>query len=249
MAFANFSALLDSIAVKVALLHAIAGTFVPLIVVCMMTRLFGTNRSFAEGLRAWKFALFAAFAMTVPYFLAAVFLGPEFPSLLGGLAGLAIVITAARHNFLLPKDEWHFADKANWDPSWTGTIQIKPADIVDRNISMISAWTPYFVVAFLLVITRLDALPFKSFMQAVALRIPELFGTNINVSVAPLYLPGTIFLVAVMFTYILHKMEAPSTQTRTRQVRKSRVTGIGCFDIYRADGAGFHQFRWRHCRI
>jgi len=120
MAFANFAALLDSIAVKVALLHAIAGTFVPLIVVCMMTRLFGANRSFAEGLRAWKFALFAAFAMTVPYFLAAVFLGPEFPSLLGGLAGLAIVITAARHNFLLPEDEWHFPDKTDWDPSWTG---------------------------------------------------------------------------------------------------------------------------------
>jgi lactate permease len=92
----TFEALLDSIAVKVAFLHALAGTFVPLIVVSMMTGLFGAKRSFAEGLRAWKFALFAAFAMTVPYFLSAVFLGPEFPSLLGGLAGLAIVITAAR---------------------------------------------------------------------------------------------------------------------------------------------------------
>ena len=210
MAFGNFAALLDSIAVKVAFLHAIAGTFVPLIVVCMMTGMFGANRSFSEGLRAWKFALFAAFAMTVPYLLAAIFLGPEFPSLLGGLAGLAIVITAARHNFLLPQDEWHFADKANWDPAWTGTIQIKPADIADRNISMVSAWAPYFVVAVLLVITRLDVLPFKSFMQSVALRIPELLGTHINVSVAPLYLPGTIFLIAVMFTYFLHKMKRPA---------------------------------------
>ncbi len=206
----NFAALLDSIAVKVALLHALAGTLVPLIVVAMMTGLFGANRSFAEGLRAWKFALFAAFAMTVPYFLAAVFLGPEFPSLLGGLAGLAIVVTAARNKFLTPKDEWHFEDKSRWLPEWSGTIEIRPEEIPDRNVSIGSAWSPYFVVAALLVVTRLDALPFKSFMQGAAVRIPELFDTHIIISVAPLYLPGTIFLIAVLFTYFLHRMEPPA---------------------------------------
>jgi len=208
--FATFSALLDLIAVKVAFLHALAGTFVPLIVVSMMTGLFGANRSFAEGLRAWKFALFAAFAMTVPYFLAAVFLGPEFPSLLGGLAGLAIVITAARNNFLTPKDEWHFEDKTRWLPDWSGIIEIREQDIPNRNVTMVSAWSPYFVVAALLVITRLDALPFKSFMQGVAIRVPELFATHITINVAPLYLPGTIFLVAVLFTYFIHRMDRPA---------------------------------------
>ena len=208
--FTTFSALLDLIAVKVAFLHALAGTFVPLIVISMMTGLFGANRSFAEGLRAWKFALFAAFAMTVPYFLAAVFLGPEFPSLLGGLAGLAIVITAARNKFLTPKDEWHFEDKSRWLPDWSGTIEIRAEDIRNRNVSMLSAWSPYFVVAALLVLTRLDALPFKSFMQGVAIRVPELFDTHITINVAPLYLPGTIFLVAVLFTYFIHRMDRPA---------------------------------------
>ena len=208
--FSSFAALLDSIAVKVALLHALAGTFVPLIVVSMMTGLFGSERSFAEGLRAWKFALFAAFAMTVPYFLSAVFLGPEFPSLLGGLTGLAIVVIAARKNFLTPKDEWHFEDKSRWLPDWSGTIEIRKEDILNRNISMVSAWSPYFVVAVLLVVTRLDTLPFKSFMQSVAVRIPELFGTHITINVAPLYLPGTIFLTAVLFTYFFHRMDRPA---------------------------------------
>lgn len=204
----TFDALLDDIAVKVALLHAIAGTFVPLIVVSLMTRIFGANRSFADGLRAWKFALFAAFAMTIPYLLAARFLGPEFPSLLGGLAGLAIVITAAKRGFLTPDDEWHFADKSTWRPEWSGTIEIRSEDVQDRSIGMLSAWSPYFVVAALLVITRLDTFPFKSWMQGAALRIPELLGTHITVSVAPLYLPGTIFLVAVLFTYLVHRMDS-----------------------------------------
>jgi lactate permease len=208
--FSTFAALLDSIAVKVALLHALAGTFVPLIVVSMMTGLFGAERSFAEGLRAWKFALFAAFAMTVPYFLAAVFLGPEFPSLLGGLTGLAIVVTAARKNFLTPKDEWHFEDKSRWLPDWSGTIEIREEEIANRNISLVSAWSPYFVVAALLVVTRLDTLPFKTFMQNVAVRVPELLSTHITITVAPLYLPGTIFLVAVLFTYFFHHMDRPA---------------------------------------
>jgi len=206
----TFTALLDLIAVKVAFLHALAGTLVPLIVVSMMTGLFGARRSFAEGLQAWKFALFAAFAMTVPYFLSAVFLGPEFPSLLGGLAGLAIVITAARHNFLTPKDEWHFEDKSRWLPDWSGTIEIRKEEIANRNVSMVSAWSPYFVVAALLVVTRLDVLPFKSFLQSMAIRVPNLFGTNITINVAPLYLPGTIFLVAVLFTYFFHRMDRPA---------------------------------------
>ena len=206
----SFAALLDSIAIKVAFLHALAGTLVPLIVICMMTGLFGANRSFMEGLRAWKFALFAAFSMTVPYFFAALFLGPEFPSLLGGLTGLAIVVSAARNNFLTPKDEWHFEEKSRWLPQWSGTIEIKADEIAKRNIGMISAWSPYLVVAVLLVMTRLDALPFKAFMQSAAVRIPELFGTHITINVAPLYLPGTIFLIAVLFTYFAHRMEPAS---------------------------------------
>lgn len=204
---AGFGALLDAIGLKVALLHALAGTFVPLIVICVITRLFGHQRSFREGLEAWPFAFFAAVAMTLPYVLAAAFLGPEFPSLLGGLIGLAIVITAAQKGFLTPRTEWHFEDKSRWLPEWSGSIIVKPEEIPDRNVGIAAAWSPYIVVAMLLVVTRLDALPLKSLMQSAAIRIPDLFGTHITISVAPLYLPGTIFLAAVAFTWVFHRME------------------------------------------
>jgi len=204
--FENFAALLDSIAIKVALLHAIAGTLVPLFVVSMMTGLFGVERSFLDGLRVWKFALFAALAMTTPYLLAAIFLGPEFPALLGGLFGLTIVIWAARHRFLTPVDDWQFGDKSTWQQEWSGLIDIRAEDIVDRKVSPFAAWAPYLVVAALLVLTRLDALPFKSFLQGMSVTVRQLFGTHITVSVAPFFLPGTIFLAAVLFTYFFHRM-------------------------------------------
>src|SRR5690606_26584341 len=100
---------LSHIAVRVAVLHAAAGTLIPLFLACMLTGFFGRRRSFAEGLGVWKFALFAAFAMTIPYVTVAALLGPEFPSLLGGLIGLAVVVFAARRGFLLPEKNWEFA--------------------------------------------------------------------------------------------------------------------------------------------
>src|SRR5690606_32663637 len=65
----SFDAFIAFVAAKVAFLHAIAGTFIPLILVAFLTRFFGKEKSFSEGLRVWKFALFAAFSMTVPYLL------------------------------------------------------------------------------------------------------------------------------------------------------------------------------------
>ena len=61
---------------QVAIIHAICGTLIPLFLVMFMTRFFGKNRSWSEGLAAAPFALFAALAFTIPYVLAAVVLGP-----------------------------------------------------------------------------------------------------------------------------------------------------------------------------
>ncbi len=219
LGYQDMTVFLHMIGLKVALLHMLAGTFVPLIVVCMITRIYGPEKSFTAGLKAWKFALFAAFSMTVPYLLVARYLGPEFPSMLGGLVGLAIVITAARHHFLTPETEWDFAGKDSWDPQWTGLIEIGVDDVPDRKISLVRAWMPYMLVAVLLVITRLNFLPFKAFMQDFALVIPRLFDTQIGIKLAPLYLPGTIFLLAAGVTIFYHRMD------RAAAVRAWRRSG------------------------
>ena len=106
---------------RVALLHTIAGTLVPLLVVATLTRFFGARRSFAEGLRVWRFALFAAFAMTVPYLLTAYLLGPEFPALFGGLVGLAIAVAAAKRGLFLPpaEDRFDFPPRSGWEAEWS----------------------------------------------------------------------------------------------------------------------------------
>ncbi|MCK7515238.1 MAG: L-lactate permease, partial [Desulfobacterales bacterium] len=59
----------------------------PFIMVLMLTRFFGREKSWKDGLAVLPFAIFAGLAFTLPYALTGVFLGPEFPSLMGGLVG------------------------------------------------------------------------------------------------------------------------------------------------------------------
>ena len=98
----------QTITVYAAALHALTGTVIPALMVAMMTRFFGSRRSWTEGLSIIPFALFGGLAFTIPYFATAYLLGPEFPSLLGGSVGLFVVTFAARRRFLLPKDTWDF---------------------------------------------------------------------------------------------------------------------------------------------
>ena len=104
----------------VAITHSAVGFLVPLIGICVMTRFFGRNRSWREGLEAAPFAIFAGFAFVIPYLATSFVLGPEFPSMLGGLFGLPIVVTAARKGFLVPPTVWTFAGEEEWPAEWKG---------------------------------------------------------------------------------------------------------------------------------
>jgi lactate permease len=203
-----FQDYLFQIGANVALLHTLVGFLVPLIMVGMLTRFFGRNRSFVEGLKAWKFALFAGFAFTLPYLLVAQTLGPEFPSIVGGLVGLAIVVTAAKRGFLVPRDEFHFEERSKWEPEWISRFQDQPDPVrTGAAITMFQALVPYIVVVALLVITR-TVEPVTAFLRSpdMTWAWTGIFGTNINTSSQPLYLPGAVLLVASFVTYFLHRM-------------------------------------------
>lgn len=209
-------------AAKVATLHFLAGIFVPLILAAFLTRFFGKNKSFSEGLKVWKFAIFAAFAMTVPYIIVAYWLGPEFPAMIGGLLGLAIVIPAARKGFLMPKETWDFEPKERWDPLWNGKLEIKNSDVYAGKIGMMRAWSPYVFVALLLLASRLIE-PVKTALQSVKLSIPNIFGTDISSAWEILYSPGFIFIVVSVITYFVHNMNAADYGRAWKESAKTMI--------------------------
>ncbi len=200
-----------TIAAHVALVHTLVGFVIPLLMVGMLTRFFGANKSFMEGFRVWKFALFAGFAFTLPYLAVGWFLGPEFPSLLGGLIGLLIVVPAARRGFLLPRDRFDFPPRSNANEHWFGTLSPETdEDHPDQGrapISLLHAWSPYILIALLLVATRIIA-PVKAALTspAATLAYSDIFGSGIGTSAQLLYSPGAILILTSVISVFIYRM-------------------------------------------
>lgn len=200
---------LHAVTAKAVLLHATAGILMPTWMVIMLTRFFGANRSWTEGLSILPFALFGGLAFVVPYVLFGTFLGPEFPSLLGAPVGLAIVVTVARRGWLMPADSWNFGPRESWDDDWVSGLEEELADVPEgRGISTLSAWAPYGVLGALLVLTRLPDLPVGTWLKAIDITWVDIFGSGITATTTPLYLPGFVLLVVVLITALLHRMSA-----------------------------------------
>nr|WP_184404153.1 L-lactate permease [Geomicrobium halophilum] len=219
-----FSSFIAEIGAQVAIFHGIIGTFIPLFMVAMLTYFFGENRSFSEGLSVWRFALFGGLAYTIPSAVVAIILGPEFPALLGGLIGLAIVIPAAKKGLFMPKHEWDFPDEKNWNPEWLSHISFHMDDPSKNSVSNIKAWIPYTLVAFLLIAIKVDFLPFANWIQASEVTLEHIFNTDISASSVVLDIPGVIFIAVSLFAILLYRMKLSSY---TRAVKQSFKTVSG----------------------
>ena len=186
---------LQGVAMQAVMIDLFVGTTIPLIMVVVLTRFFDPGRNWRDGLRAWRFALFAGLAFTGPALAVAVLLGPEFPSLIGALVGLALVTPVARKGWLLPRD--------GLSQGKGGRVSGPP---VPAAMPLSRAWTPYLLLAALLVATRLDVLPLKGWLQAVTISATGILGTDIGVSVAPLYLPGAGFVAVALAAIVFFRM-------------------------------------------
>jgi lactate permease len=180
----------------------------PTFMVVMTTRFFGERKSWTEGLSIFPFALMGGLAFTVPYTLTGIFLGPEFPSLLGAPVGLAIMTLAARRGFLVPKDQWDFPEASHWPEDWVSGLEVKNGEGEDgRRISPANAWSPYLILAVLLVLSRLPQLPLGTWLKAPEVRWDQILGSDIGAASTPFYLPGFILILAVVATAFLHRMK------------------------------------------
>ncbi|WP_462421441.1 L-lactate permease [Salinicoccus sp. Marseille-QA3877] len=201
----ELSSFIFNVGGQVSIFHAMVGLFIPLLMSAMLTRFFGKNKSFLEGLKVWPFAIFAGLSFVIPFSLTANFLGPEFPSIISGLVGLAIVVPLARKGFLMPKDTFDFEPRKSWDTSWISDMKSEARS--PKEISMFKAWLPYVLVALLLVVTRIEALGLNALLSAWSVAFDDILGTGIEHSFTPLMIPGVVFIVVAILTGWIHKLD------------------------------------------
>jgi lactate permease len=198
---------LHAIGLWSAIPHAIVGTFMPLVALMMLTAFFGPEgkRGVRYGLQAAPFAIFAGLCFTVPHLLVAALVGPELPSLAGGLVGLPLVLVAARRGWLTPRATWDFGEPETWPDPWRGQLaEVSPPE---RAMAPWLAWTPYVLIALLLGLTRIPALGLRDWLADQTLTWTGILGTDIDYSLPYLYLPGIVpFALVALATAPLHRM-------------------------------------------
>ena len=224
---------ISDLSVWTALPHAVVGTFLPLLVLLMTTRMFGPERSFKPALEAAPFAIFGGLSFSVPYMITALTLGYEFASLIGAFCATAITVLAAKKNLFCPKKVWTFGDAGNWDSQWLATTKVSP--IKQSQMSLLMAWTPYFLIAVLLVITRIPQLGMKGLLNSgfpFVLSVKNIMGfSNLNWNLKWAYLPGTFFILIAFLTTRLHKMDRAAVRQSWKDT-VSQVSGAAVAIIF-----------------
>ncbi|GMO41275.1 MAG: L-lactate permease [Treponemataceae bacterium] len=232
----------------VTLFHGPMAIIIGIFTMGFVTKLFGKKRSWKEGFAIWPFLLFSAVAFLVPYYILAWTLGPEIPSLMGGLIGLLIIMFGASKGFCVPKGEpWTFGNQSDWDSKWTGTIKVSDAINPQPKMSQIMAWLPYVLIGAILVVTRVNwgprgdgtfAFPLKNMLNQnyglfVFNNILGFKGVN-DASVKILYLPGTVpFILISLCTILIHKMPGDAVKAawgKTFKTMKAPTIAL-CFAI------------------
>ena len=145
---------------------ALGALFIIFIVVGIITRMFGKNKSFADAVPVIPFCVFAAVVFDIFFLLLAKFIGSEITSLTAAAITVFVLIGAAKAGFLMPKTVWRFEHEEKKTET-TGDIP---------HMSLFKAWIPYLFVSLWLILTRIPQLGLKGPIKSVVISVKGILG-------------------------------------------------------------------------
>jgi len=203
---------LQEISILTSTLDMAVGTLIPLLMLAVLTRFFGADRSWRAGLSRWRIALVAGASFTLTARLVVELLGPEFPSIAGGAVSMGVLVLLARRGLLAPAEPWRFGPDDVETPAGPG-----------GGMPLWLAWAPYGLVAALLVATRVEALGLQEWLRDVRISFTSILDTGIPASLEPLYLPGATFVVVALATVALQRVRPRLLLTALGQAAKAII--------------------------
>jgi lactate permease len=177
----------------VALIHVFLSPIIPLAIIVLVGRELGS--SFKENLSFWPLALVSGLSFTIPSYLTAKLLTPEFPSIVGALVGSFIMIILLRKGFFQPTKSLSFSKDSKEMLQTEG----EKLHIKDATKSLL----PYFLIIILLFITRMPALGIGKKLQEISFSLPDIFNLPASHDLALLYSPGAVFIIVVLLVLAL----------------------------------------------
>ncbi|QDI91597.1 L-lactate permease [Salicibibacter halophilus] len=210
---ANF---FQDIGMNVTFIDLFAGTFIPFITVVVLTIFFGNDKGLNDAFSMLPWTLLIGITYTGSALLYAMLFGPEFVAILGSLTGLMVATYTAKKGWLLPKEEWRDALKEDFKQRFEKS-----------HMSLISAWSPYFIVVALLLLTRIVPWLQDFTMTAIDLTWHNILGVEgITSEWELLYSPGMILIIAAILSVILQR-KAFSNFTKASKKSLSTIKSTG----------------------
>ena len=146
------------------------GAFVIIwLVIGIITKQYGKNKSFSDVFPVVPFCLFTAAVFSVFYLAFAKFVGAELTSLAAAAVTIFVTIGAAKAGFLMPKTVWRF-------PGTEKHLEKAKESTSSQSMSLLKAWTPYILVTLWLVATRIPQLGIKPYMSVPKIEITNIMG-------------------------------------------------------------------------
>lgn len=189
-----------SIARHIAAADALIGCLVPALLVLTLTYALDGKAGLLPGLRAAPFALVIGLSHLTSAAVVATVLGPELPSIVGPMVGLAVAVLLLRRGWLLPRDDWR---PTNLELVSRDDTAAPPSP---QPVNIVRALLPYLLLVGLLIVTRARALGIGPLLQSVSIGPSDVFSTGIPAELQPLHSPGMLFvLVTVLVPALFHR--------------------------------------------
>ncbi|ASN04463.1 L-lactate permease [Virgibacillus necropolis] len=188
-------ALFQEVGVHIATIDLIAGTFIPFVLVVILTLFFGKRKGIKDAFTLLPWTLVVGITYTASALLYAVLFGHEFVAILGSLTGLVVAAWTAKKGWLMPKTEWNDALQEGFE------LETKKS-----NMGLMTAWSPYVVVVGLLLITRIIPEVKEFTLTAIDFTWSNILGVEgITSKWEILYSPGTILILAAVLAVIIQR--------------------------------------------
>ncbi len=146
-------------------------------------------------------------------FLTAWFFGPALPDIASGFVVLGVGLILAHYNVLTPRQAWMFPGRASWEHAWHGGLRAETyhSGKPEKTMPVLLAWTPYLLVALVLLVTRWPGLGLVEVLQSYTIDVENILGQDLSFSLRYIYLPGIVpFIPVAVLTGFIHRMDLRS---------------------------------------
>lgn len=178
----------QEVGLTVTLIDLFGGTFIPFILMLVLTVFFGKGNGIKDALAMLPWTLLIGVTYNGSAVAYAYLFGPEFVAILGSLTGLVVAAITATKGWLLPASVWTDAMQEDFE-----------AGEEQSHMGLIKAWFPYIIVVLLLLVTRIVPWVQEFTQTTIDLTWSNILGIEgITSEWELLYSPGAVLTLAAL---------------------------------------------------